>query len=42
VQVPRKTFDARYLPQLRKEALENAVRGLFVNLVDHLRRSAGS
>ena len=42
VQVPRKTYDARYLPQLRKEALENAVRGLFVNLVDHLRRSAGS
>ncbi|HUQ04673.1 MAG TPA: HEAT repeat domain-containing protein [Kofleriaceae bacterium] len=42
VQVPRKTFDARYLPQLRKEALENAVRGLFANLVDHLRRSAGS
>lgn len=42
VQVPRKTYDARYLPQLRKEALENAVRGLFVNLVDHLRRPAGS
>lgn len=42
VQVPRKTYDARYLPQLRKEALENAVRGLFVNLVDHLRRDAGS
>ncbi len=42
VQVPRRTYDARYLPQLRKEALENAVRGLFVNLVDHLRRPAGS
>jgi hypothetical protein len=42
VQIPKKTFDARYLPQLRKEALENAVRGLFANLVDHLRRSAGS
>lgn len=44
VQVPRKTYDARYLPQLRKEALENAVRGLFANLVDHLRRgdTAGS
>lgn len=38
IQVPRRTFDARYLPQLRKEALENAVRGLFANLVDHLRR----
>jgi hypothetical protein len=42
VQVPRRTFDARYLPQLRKEALENAVRGLFVNLVDHLKRTPRS
>lgn len=42
VQVPKAKFDARYLPQLRKEALENAVRGLFVNLVDHLRRSTTS
>ncbi len=42
VQVPRKTYDARYLPQLRREALENAVRGLFANLIDHLRRNAGS
>ncbi|MBZ0234173.1 MAG: hypothetical protein K8M05_17715, partial [Deltaproteobacteria bacterium] len=42
VQVPKAKFDARYLPQLRKEALENAVRGLFANLVDHLRRSATS
>jgi hypothetical protein len=42
VQVPKRTFDARYLPQLRKEALENAVRGLFANLVDHLRRSPKS
>lgn len=42
VQVPRRSFDARYLPQLRKEALENAVRGLFANLVDHLRRPARS
>jgi len=42
VQIPRKTYDARYLPQLRKEALENAVRGSFVNLVDHLRRAEGS
>jgi hypothetical protein len=42
VQIPKKTYDARFLPQLRKEALENAVRGLFGNLVDHLRRSAGS
>ncbi|MBE7449575.1 MAG: HEAT repeat domain-containing protein [Kofleriaceae bacterium] len=42
VQVPRRTFDPRYLPQLRKEALENAVRGLFGKLVDHLRRSRAS
>lgn len=42
VQVPKRTFDPRYLPQLRKEALENAVRGLFVNLVDHLRRTPRS
>lgn len=42
VQVPKRTYNARYLPQLRKEALENAVRGIFDNLVDHLRRSARS
>ena len=42
IQVPKRTFDPRYLPQLRKEALENAVRGLFVNLVDHLRRTPRS
>ncbi len=42
VQVPRRSYDPRYLPQLRKEALENAVRGLFSNLVDHLRRPARS
>jgi hypothetical protein len=37
VQVPRKTFDARYLPKLRKEALENAMRGMFDKLLLHLR-----
>ncbi len=42
VQVPRRTYDARYLPQLRREAVENAVRGLFGKLVAHLRRGARS
>jgi hypothetical protein len=37
VQVPRKTFDAKYLPNLRKEALENAMRGMFDKLLLHLR-----
>jgi hypothetical protein len=37
VQVPRKTFDARYLPNLRKEALENAMRGMFDKLLAQLR-----
>ena len=37
VQVPREKFDLRYLPNLRKEALENAMRGMFDKLVKHLR-----
>ncbi len=40
VQVPKRTFDARYLPQLRREALENATRGLTDDLLVHLRRTA--
>ena len=39
VQVPRRSFDARYLPQVRREALENAVRGIFDKLLRHLRAS---
>jgi hypothetical protein len=42
VQVPRRTFDARYLPQLKREALENAARGLVDDLLVHLRRTAGT
>lgn len=42
VQVPRRGFDVSYLPQLRREALENAVRGLFGKLIDQLRRSLTS
>jgi hypothetical protein len=37
VQVPSLKFDARYLPSLRKEALENAMRGMFGKLLAHLR-----
>ena len=37
VQVPAKTFNPKYLPNLRKEALENAMRGMFDKLVAHLR-----
>ncbi len=37
VQVPKHKFDARYLPHMRREALENAVRGMFDKLVAHLR-----
>jgi HEAT repeats len=42
IQVPRKSFDQRYLPQLRREALENATRGLTDDLLTHLRRTAGT
>ena len=37
VQVPKHTFDPRYLPKLRREALENAMRGMFDKLLAHLR-----
>jgi len=37
VQVPNSKFDPRYLPALRQEALENAMRGMFRNLLAHLR-----
>ncbi|HEY4240888.1 MAG TPA: HEAT repeat domain-containing protein [Kofleriaceae bacterium] len=42
VQVPKRTFDAKYLPMLRKEALENAMRGMFDKLIGHLRERAAS
>jgi len=42
VQVPRRSFDARYLPQVKREALENAVKGLFDKLIAHLRRTPSS
>ena len=37
VQVPADKFDARYLPALRKDALDNAMRGMFGKLVAQLR-----
>jgi hypothetical protein len=40
VQVPKRTFDLKYLPALRKEALENAMRGMMDKLLAHLRRTA--
>ena len=42
VQVPKHKFDARYLPNLRREALENAVRGMFDKLLAHLRELPAS
>ena len=37
VQVPASTYQARYLPQMRREALENAMRGMVEKLLAHLR-----
>ena len=42
VQVKKKTFNPAYLPNLRKEALENAMRGMFVKLLNHLRDKSQS
>ena len=39
VQVPDQKFDMRYLPSLRKEALENALRGMVGKLLAYLRAS---
>jgi hypothetical protein len=40
LQVPSAKFDARYLPQMRREVLENAMRGMFDKLLAHLRDGA--
>lgn len=42
VQVPKRTFDAKYLPVLRREALENAMRGMFDKLLVQLRDKSQS
>lgn len=39
VQVPVRSFKSSYLPQLRLEALENAVKGVHQDLLRHLRRN---
>ena len=42
VQVPARTYNAKYLPNLRREALENAMRGMFAKLLTHLRDKSQS
>jgi hypothetical protein len=42
VTVPSGKFDTRYLPALRREALENAMRGMFEKLITHLRDRSSS
>jgi hypothetical protein len=42
LQVPSQKFNARYLPALRKEALEHAMRGMFEKLLAHLRGQAAA
>jgi hypothetical protein len=40
VQVSNQTFDPRYVPALRRQALETAMRGMFDKLLAHLRDQA--
>ena len=42
VTVAKRTFNQGYLPQLRAEALDNAVQGLFTKLVQQMRRGVHS
>jgi hypothetical protein len=42
VQVPRAKFKAQFLPDLRREALEGAMRGMFDKLLAHLRDTSQS
>ena len=42
VQVPKTSFNRQYLPLHRKEAVENAVRGIQRDLLRHLRRQTPS
>jgi hypothetical protein len=37
VQVPRSTFRVQYEPQLKREALENAIKSVHGDLVKYLR-----
>ena len=40
VQVPSGKFNAKFLPNLRREALEGAMRGMFDKLLAHLRQTS--
>jgi hypothetical protein len=42
VQIPQGKFNWKYLPSVRKEALENAMRGLFDKLLEHLHQTLQS
>ena len=42
VQIPTAKFNARYLANFRKEALEGAMRGMFDKLLAHLRQTSQS
>ncbi|MGE5183398.1 MAG: HEAT repeat domain-containing protein [Acidobacteriota bacterium] len=42
VEVPRTKFKPQFLPDLRKEAIEGAMRGMFDKLVAHLRQTSQS
>jgi hypothetical protein len=42
VQIPQGKFNWKFLPNVRKEALENAMRGLFDKLLEHLRQTTQS
>lgn len=42
VQIPKHSFRTRYLPQLRLEALENAIKGINQDVITHLRRKTPS
>jgi hypothetical protein len=39
IQVPRSTFRAKYLPQLRLEAIENAVKSVHQDMLGYMRRT---
>ena len=42
VSVSKAKFDTKFLPELRKEAIENAMKGMFDKLVAHLRKTSQS
>ena len=42
VQIPTNKFNWQYLPNVKKEALENAMSGLFDKLLEHLRQTLQS